>query len=61
MTCWRSWTENNCHVEARLNDREPESIYAKMGDAPNALLAQFSDKELAVILSFLKKANDTQP
>jgi len=31
-----------------------------MGNATDALLAQFSDKELAVVLSFLKKANDTR-
>ncbi len=32
-----------------------------MSEATNALLAQFSAKELEVIANFLKKANDARP
>jgi MarR family transcriptional regulator, organic hydroperoxide resistance regulator len=40
--------------------RSAETAYGKMAEATDTLLAQFSDKELAVVLSFLKKANDTR-
>jgi len=36
------------------------AAYAEMSDATNALLAQFSDKQLAVVAAFLKKANDSR-
>jgi DNA-binding MarR family transcriptional regulator len=36
-----------------------EGAYAKMAEATHALLAQFSDRELAVIVRFLQKANET--
>jgi MarR family transcriptional regulator, organic hydroperoxide resistance regulator len=40
--------------------RSARSAYAGMSDATNALLAQFSDKELAVVAAFLKRANDSR-
>jgi DNA-binding MarR family transcriptional regulator len=40
--------------------RSAEGAYAKMTEATDALLAQFSDRELAVIARFLQKANDTR-
>ena len=40
--------------------RSAETAYGKMGEATDDLLAQFSDKELAIVLGFLKKANDTR-
>lgn len=40
--------------------RTAEAAYAKMGEATYALLAQFSDEELAVVARFLQKANDTR-
>jgi DNA-binding MarR family transcriptional regulator len=39
--------------------RSAEGAYAKVADATDALLAQFSDRELAVIVRFLQKANET--
>ena len=41
--------------------RSAQAAYGEMTDVTNALLAQFSDKELAVVAAFLKKANDTRP
>lgn len=41
--------------------QKAHAAYAQMGDATNALLAQFSDKELATVAAFLKKTNDTRP
>ena len=39
--------------------RSAEGAYAKMAEATNTLLAQFSERELAVIVRFLQKANQT--
>jgi DNA-binding MarR family transcriptional regulator len=41
--------------------RSAQAAYGEMVDVTNSLLAQFSDKELAVVAAFLKKANDTRP
>ena len=41
--------------------RSAHAAYSKMSEATDALLAQFSDKELEVVAAFLKKANDTRP
>jgi len=40
--------------------RSAENAYAKMGEATDILLSQFSDKELALVLRFLKKATNSQ-
>jgi len=39
--------------------RTAEGAYAKMAEATNALLARFNDRDLAVIVRFLQKANET--
>ena len=39
--------------------RSAEGAYAKMTEATTTLLAQFSDRELAVIVRFLQKANES--
>jgi DNA-binding MarR family transcriptional regulator len=38
--------------------RTARAAYNEMGRATDLLLAEFSEKELAVVLAFLKKAND---
>jgi DNA-binding MarR family transcriptional regulator len=40
--------------------RSARAAYGEMSDATQALLAQFSDKELAVVAAFLKRANDSR-
>jgi DNA-binding MarR family transcriptional regulator len=40
--------------------RSAEAAYAKMTEATDALLAQFTERELAVVVRFLQKANDTR-
>lgn len=41
--------------------RAAHAAYGQMAEMTDALLAQFSDKELAVVAAFLKKANETRP
>jgi DNA-binding MarR family transcriptional regulator len=41
--------------------RSAESAYAQMAEATNTLLRQFTDDDLAVVLNFLKRTNDTRP
>jgi DNA-binding MarR family transcriptional regulator len=41
--------------------RLAQGAYGEMIDVTNSVLAQFSDKELAVVAAFLKKTNDTRP
>jgi DNA-binding MarR family transcriptional regulator len=41
--------------------RTARAAYGTMSDATHALLEQFSDRDLAVVAAFLKKANDTRP
>lgn len=38
--------------------RTTQAAYSEMGRATDMLLAEFSEKELAVVLAFLQKAND---
>lgn len=38
--------------------RTAQAAYSEMGRATDMLLAEFSERELAVVLTFLKKAND---
>ena len=40
--------------------RSARAAYGKMSDATNNLLTQISDKELATVAAFLKKANDSR-
>src|SRR5262245_42863311 len=47
------------HVAPKLL-RRARAAYGEMSDATNALLAHFTDKELAVVAAFLKKANDSR-
>jgi MarR family transcriptional regulator, organic hydroperoxide resistance regulator len=45
------------HVSAKFL-RTAQAAYSEMGRATDGLLGEFSEKELAVVLTFLKKAND---
>lgn len=38
--------------------RTAEDAYAKMGEATNALLMQFNDREISIVVRFLQRAND---
>jgi len=40
--------------------RKAHAAYGQMSEATDALLAQFSDKDLSIVAAFLKKANDTR-
>ena len=40
--------------------RSAQTAYQRMGKATDALLAQFSNEELGLIVGFLRKANEMQ-